>query len=90
MHKLYSQKANRGKPETNKYRNVLIIELATPIHALRAKRNQHLPTVLTKNEVTLVLNGMHDPMKHQALLVAARMYPHTLEKMRYTPSRNDH
>ena len=26
------------------YRNVLKIELATPIHALRAKRAQHLPT----------------------------------------------
>jgi integron integrase len=40
------------------YRNVLQIELATPIHALRAKRAQHLPTVLSKNEVKQVLGGM--------------------------------
>ena len=36
------------------YRNVLQIELATPIHALRAKRAQHLPTVLSKAEVNQV------------------------------------
>jgi integron integrase len=40
------------------YRNVLQIELATPIHALRAKRAQHLPTVLSKTEVNQVLNGI--------------------------------
>jgi len=40
------------------YRNVLQIELATPIHALRAKRAQHLPTVLSKTEVNQVLSGM--------------------------------
>jgi integron integrase len=40
------------------YRNVLQIELAIPIHALRAKRAQHLPTVLSKTEVNQVLRGM--------------------------------
>jgi integron integrase len=40
------------------YRNVLQIELATPIQALRAKRAQHLPTVLSKTEVNQVLSGM--------------------------------
>jgi integron integrase len=40
------------------YRNVLQIELAPPIHALRAKRTQHLPTVLSKSEVNQVLVGM--------------------------------
>jgi integron integrase len=40
------------------YRNVLQIELAAPIHALRAKRAQHLPTVLSKTEVNQVLSGM--------------------------------
>jgi len=40
------------------YRNVLKIELATPIHALRAKRAQHLPTVRSKTEVNQVLSGM--------------------------------
>ncbi len=39
------------------YRNVLKIELTTPVYALRAKRNQHLPTVLSKNEVDQVLAG---------------------------------
>ena len=34
------------------------IELPTPIHALRAKRAQHLPTVLSKTEVNQVLSGM--------------------------------
>jgi integron integrase len=40
------------------YRNVLQIELAIPIHALRAKRAQHLPTVLSRTEVNQVLSGM--------------------------------
>jgi integron integrase len=40
------------------YRDVLPIELDTPIQALRAKRAQPLPTVLSKNEVNQVLNGM--------------------------------
>ena len=40
------------------YRNVLQIEWATPVHALRAKRAQHLPTVLSKTEVNRVLSGM--------------------------------
>lgn len=40
------------------YRNVLQIELDAPIHALRAKRAQHLPTVLSKSEVNKVLSGM--------------------------------
>ncbi len=40
------------------YRNVLKIELTTPVYALRAKRSQHLPTVLSKNEVNQVLGGM--------------------------------
>lgn len=40
------------------YRDVLHIELNAPIQALRAKRAQQLPTVLSKNEVNQVLNGM--------------------------------
>ena len=40
------------------YRDVLHIELKAPIHALRAKRAQPLPTVLSRNEVNQVLNGM--------------------------------
>jgi len=36
------------------YRSVLQIELATPIHALRAKRAQHLPMVLSKTEANQV------------------------------------
>jgi site-specific recombinase XerD len=34
------------------YRNILNIELAAPIHAMRAKRVQRLPTVLSKSEVS--------------------------------------
>ena len=47
------------------YRNVLKIELAAPIHALRAKRAQHLPTVLSKTEVSRLLSemqGLHQLM----------------------------
>jgi hypothetical protein len=47
------------------YRNVLKIELAAPIHALWAKRSQHLPTVLSKSEVSLLLSemqGLHQLM----------------------------
>lgn len=40
------------------YRNVLHIELGATIHALRAKRGQHLPMVLSKHEVSQVLGGM--------------------------------
>ena len=47
------------------YRNVLHVELCATIHALRAKRAQHLPTVLSKNEVSQVLGemqGLHQLM----------------------------
>ena len=40
------------------YRSVLNIELAAPVQALRAKRGQHLPTVLSKDETTRLLAGM--------------------------------
>jgi len=41
------------------YRNVLQMDLAIPIHALRAKPSEHLPTVLSKEETARVLSGMH-------------------------------
>lgn len=44
-----------------RYRN----KLDAPIHALRAKRAQHLPTVLSKDEVARVLSsiqGLHQRM----------------------------
>ena len=47
------------------YRNVLQIELDAPIHALRAKRGQNLPTVLSRHEVSQVLDemqGLHQLM----------------------------
>ncbi|MHB0987805.1 MAG: integron integrase [Bellilinea sp.] len=40
------------------YRNVLHVELDAPIQALRAKRAQHFPTVLSKDEATRVLAGL--------------------------------
>jgi integron integrase len=40
------------------YRNVLQIDLAAPIHALRAKPSQHLPTVLSREEVARLLSGI--------------------------------
>jgi len=40
------------------YRNVLHIDLPIPIQALRAKRSEHLPTILSKDEVTRVISGM--------------------------------
>jgi integron integrase len=40
------------------YRNVLQIDLAIPIHALRAKQSEHLPTVLSKEETAQVLSGV--------------------------------
>lgn len=40
------------------YQNVLQMDLPVPLHALRAKRSEHLPTVLSKDEVERVLSGM--------------------------------
>jgi integrase len=40
------------------YRSVLKIDLVIPIHALRAKRSERLPTVLSKEETAQVLSGM--------------------------------
>lgn len=40
------------------YRNVLQIDFPVAIHALRAKRSEHLPTVLSKDEVTRVISNM--------------------------------
>ncbi len=47
------------------YRNVLQMDLPVPLHALRAKRSAHLPTVLSKDEVMRVLaaiQGRHQMM----------------------------
>ncbi len=52
------------------YRNVLQIDLAIPIHALRAKPSKHLPTVLSKEETARVLSGMQG--LHQ--LIAKLLY----------------
>jgi len=40
------------------YRNVLQMDIPVPLHALRAKRSERLPTVLSKDEVTRLLSGM--------------------------------
>ncbi len=62
------------------YRNVLHFEPDAPIHALRAKRGQYLPTVLSKSEVNQVLSemqGLH-------LLMARLLYGcglHYIKKM---------
>ncbi len=40
------------------YRNVLQMNLSVPLHALRAKRSERLPTILSKDEVMRVLSGM--------------------------------
>ncbi|HBG74943.1 MAG TPA: hypothetical protein DEP80_01830 [Anaerolineae bacterium] len=40
------------------YRSVLKIDLAIPIHAMCAKRSEHLPTVLSKDETAQVLSGV--------------------------------
>lgn len=40
------------------YRNVLQINHTVPLHALRAKRLEHLPTILSKGEVTRMISGM--------------------------------
>ena len=40
------------------YRNVLQINLPVPLHALRAKRSEHLPTILSKDKVVRLLSGM--------------------------------
>jgi integron integrase len=53
------------------YRNVLKIELATTIHALRAKRAQRLPTVLSKREVSRLLSDMQGLHQLMARLLYA-------------------
>jgi len=40
------------------YRNVLQMDLPVPLHALRARRLECLPTVLSKYEVIRLLSGM--------------------------------
>jgi integrase len=65
------------------YRNVFRIELATSIHALRVKRVQHLPTVLSTAEVNQVLNRMQG--LHQ--LMARLLYGFGLHLMECLPLR---
>jgi integrase len=60
------------------YRNVLQIDLAIPIHVLRAKRSEYLPTVLSKDEVARVLLGMQG--LHQ--LMAKLLYGSGLRLMK--------
>jgi site-specific recombinase XerD len=58
------------------YRNVQHIELNAPVHALRAKRSQNLPTVLSKGDTALVLSGMQG--LHQ--LMAKLLYGSGLQR----------
>ena len=51
------------------YRNVLQIDLPVPLQALRAKRAQHLPTVLSRGEVIQILNSMQGIHKLMAQLL---------------------
>ncbi len=50
------------------YRDVLEAPLTGPIDALRAKRAERLPTVLTREEVTRVLAAMHGTPQLMALV----------------------
>jgi integron integrase len=52
------------------YRDVLGYTLDEPINALRAKKPKRLPTVLTKDEVNLILNCLLNPHR----LVAQLLY----------------
>ncbi len=52
------------------YRNVLHQDLQAPIDALRAKKSQHLPTVLTRDEVWRVIDRMSDTPQ----LIATLLY----------------
>lgn len=52
------------------YRNVLQMDLPVPLHALRAKRSEHLPKVLSQDEVARLLSGMQG--LHQ--LIAKLLY----------------
>lgn len=48
---------------------MLPVELDAPIHALRAKCSQHLPTVLSKHEVSQVLGEMQGQRQLMARLL---------------------
>ena len=52
------------------YRNVLQIELDNAINAVRAKRSQHVPTVLTREEVRAII----EVMSGQPQLVVQLLY----------------
>ena len=52
------------------YRNVLQIELPVPLHALRTKRSEYLPPVLSKDEVAMILAGMQGPPQWSPLIDA--------------------
>lgn len=51
------------------YRDVLDLPIDLPIDAVRAKRPQRLPTVLTKDEVSALLAAMHEPYALMARLL---------------------
>ena len=63
------------------YRNLLKIELAAPIHALRAKRAQRLPIVLSKSEVSQLLCEMQGLHLLMARLLEAGYDIHTVQKL---------
>ncbi len=51
------------------YRNVLQIDPPVKLHALRAKRSEHLPTVLSKDEILRVISGMQGLQQLMAQLL---------------------
>lgn len=60
------------------YRNILQMDLSAPIHTLRAKHAQHLPTVLSKTEVNQVLIGMQG--LHPLDVKTTMIYTHVLNR----------
>jgi integron integrase len=51
------------------YREVLNLPILDPIDAVRAKKSQHLPTVLSKDEATRLLAHLSDPYQLMAKLL---------------------
>jgi hypothetical protein len=55
------------------YRSVLKIDRIIPIYVLRAKRSEHLPTVLSKEEIAQVLSEVQGSFQLIAKFLPIRL-----------------
>jgi putative transcriptional regulator len=73
------------------FRNGLHLELKAPVHALRARQSQHLPTMLSKNEVSCLKAVPNCIITERVSIMAKKIQiTNNIRKLRFFASEMTH